>query len=115
MNAAPPPDEPTPSASDDDAERKRLELEKLRLDVEAARAAKGLSAEKLELDIEQVKKGNWRSLVSLSAPVLLGLATLFVGISGLLLNATINRAAEQQRAFDNYTKLTEQFAKGGGP
>jgi hypothetical protein len=105
-----PPDSQGESPED---ERKRLELEKLRLDVDAARAAQGLGVEKQRLELEQLKKGDRRSTVSLFAPILLGPATLFVGLSGLLLNSTINRAAEQQHAFDNYNKLTEQFAKGG--
>lgn len=86
---------PDSAGATTDDERERLELEKLRL------------------EIDQIKKGDLRSTVSSFAPVFLSLATVFLGIAGLFLNSTINRAAEQQHAFENYTRLTEEFAKSG--
>ncbi len=84
-----------PAGGSDDDERKRLELEKLRLDV------------------AQASKGDFRATLASFAPIVLGLGTLFVGIAGLLLNETVSSAAKQQQAFANYTQLTEEFAKGG--
>jgi hypothetical protein len=99
-----------------DGERKRLELEKLRLETESLRNSPDrdkLEAEKLRREIAEIKKAPVRTWISTSTSIVLGLATIFLGVIGVVLNTTINRAAEHQRDFDNYSKLTEQFSKGG--
>jgi len=88
---------PGTESTTDDPERDSLELEKLRC------------------EITELKKAPRRAAISTAATILLGVATIFLGIAGLIFNKTIGDAAEQQRAFDNYTKLTEAFAKPGPP
>ncbi|HEV2739120.1 MAG TPA: pentapeptide repeat-containing protein [Candidatus Elarobacter sp.] len=111
MNVTPTDGESPPVVkSAQETERAALELEKLRLEVETARATNRLEADKLRLEIQQIKRttGWWH--ISTFVPLFVGLATLF---AGLILNHTLNYAADEQHAFENYTKLTDEFSKGG--
>jgi pentapeptide repeat protein len=111
MNVTPTDDESaTVAATTRENERAALELEKLRLDVETARVTKGLEADKLRLEIRQIERATGWWHISTFVPLFVGLATL---IAGLILNHTLNYAADEQHAFENYTKLTDEFSKGG--
>jgi hypothetical protein len=110
------PGEPVPPSAPDDDERARLELEKLRLETQSLRDSTdrdALTTEKLRNDITEGKRAPRRALLSTFATILLGIGTIALSGAGFVLNTTISRAADHQRDFDNYSKLTEQFSKGG--
>jgi|GEM_PF-5610386 len=99
---------------------------KLEVDAEAGKHAEVLKSDleitKLQLEIDslrsvlaEAKRIPLRAVISTAATTLLGLATLLLGIAGLVFNATIDHAAQEQRRFDDYSKLTEGFAKEGPP
>lgn len=101
------------SGASDDEELLRLQLEKLRIEIDAARGAADLETEKLRLEIAQLKKADFRATLSSFTPAILGVATVVIALSSLFLNKTINDAADRQRAFENYTKLTDEFSRNG--
>jgi len=86
----------------DVAARSRLELKKLKLEIRTLRAS-----------IIESSKAPRRVALSTVATFLLSVATLGLGAAGFFLNATLAHSSEAQRSFDNYTRLTEEFAKGG--
>lgn len=93
-------EEPTPEnrrldASPDAQRRERLELEKL------------------ALEVEDLKRGSHRSWFTGGMSILISLATIAIGVAGFFLNATINKAANQQHDFENYSKLVDDFSAGG--
>ncbi len=99
-----------------DSEQKALELAKLRLEVDGLRRAadrEALELQKLRADVADAEKAPQRNAIATATPVLAAIATVIFGVASCAINASINRATDRQREFENYTRLTEDFAKGG--
>lgn len=89
------------TSESEDRKRAKLETEKLELETD-----------KLRSEIRELGKAPLRAAVAAITPVVAILATIIFGVSSYVFNTNVNRAVDEQRVFENYAKLTEQFSKG---
>ncbi len=74
---------------------------------------KKLEAEKLRLEIANIKNPPKRFTLSNAVTIVVALGSLAVAIAAFWLNNTIKDAASAQTRFENYSKLIDEFGKGG--
>jgi hypothetical protein len=72
-----------------------------------------LEQEKLKLEIADLRRSPRRTYLSTAASLVLTAAAVAVALAGFFLNATISKSSDQQRAFERYNKLITDFGKNG--